>query len=162
MEYQISINFKRFQFSNQRFYKYLSADIQITTSFKKPQHWLLANVNSLTLFHSTTESIPQFLLAPKILLPQKKNHCSQTPCYLFHLIEAPLHLISAVIISLMSGSVSSSPRSFSPSPLHDYKAYLHHKLGDSKVSTYSIELGDPTEATSADTVLTTGENVSQI
>lgn len=27
MEYQISINFKRFQSSNQIFYKYLSADI---------------------------------------------------------------------------------------------------------------------------------------
>lgn len=140
MEYQISINFKRFQFSNQRFYKYLSADIQITTSLKKPQHWLLANVNSLTLFHSTTESIPQFLLAPKILLPQKKkNHCSQIPCYLFPSDRSPSLVWSVLSLSsLMSGSISSSTRSFSLSPLHDYKAYLHHKLGDSKVSTYSI------------------------
>lgn len=139
MEYQININFKRFQFSNQRFYKYLSADIQIATSFKKPQHWFLADVNSLTLFHSTTGSIPHFLLAPKILLPQKKKHCSQIPCYLFPSDRSPSEIWSVLSLSsLMSGPMLSSPRSFSLSLLHGYKAYLHHKLGDSEVSTYSI------------------------
>ena len=116
MEYQISINFKGFQSSNQIFYKYLSADIQITTSFKKPQHWLLADVNSLTLFHSTTESIPHFLLSPKILFPPKE-HCSQIPHYLFPSDRSPSLIWSVLSLSsLMSGSILSSPRSFSLSP----------------------------------------------
>lgn len=56
--------------------------------FQKPQHWLLADVNSLTLFHSTTESIPHFLLSPKILFPPKE-HCSQIPHYLFPSDRSP-------------------------------------------------------------------------